>query len=118
MHEVGVVLNIIRTVEQAAKKHNIAHVASVEVEIGELTGVVPVYVQNCWPVAAENTVCSKAELLIRKAKTIAQCQECGKLYNVTENLWDNVPVCPECESPHWVAVAGNKVEVINISVYD
>ena len=35
MHEMGIVLNILHTIERVAKSNNIKHVGMVEVEIGE-----------------------------------------------------------------------------------
>ena len=116
MHEMGIVLNILHTIERVAKSNNIKHVGMVEVEIGELSGVVPAYLKSFWPVATDNTVCFKSQLVTRVVRTVAKCLECGENYNVTDNLIEDIPTCPKCGSTRWRAVAGDQVELCNIGV--
>ena len=42
MHELGVVLNMLDTLDAAAKRYGVSRIASVSVDVGELTGIVPV----------------------------------------------------------------------------
>lgn len=47
MHELGVVLHIIETVEEIAKKNNASHIKSVTLEIGEVSTVIPDLFKDC-----------------------------------------------------------------------
>ena len=52
MHELGIVFHVIDMVEKAAAENQAAAVASVTLELGEVSGVVPDYLTDCWRWAA------------------------------------------------------------------
>ena len=75
MHELGIVFQIIKGVEKTAKENGLTKVASVTVELGEVSTVIPHYLTDCWRWAADkNDLTREAELLI--------CPHCG-----SEKTW-------------------------------
>ena len=48
MHELGVVFHVIKIVEEVAAENQLTEVESVTLELGEVSGVVESYLQNCW----------------------------------------------------------------------
>ena len=46
MHELGIVFNIIDTVEQVSAENELEHVNAVVLELGEVSGVVPEYLTD------------------------------------------------------------------------
>ena len=48
MHELGVVFHVIESVENIGKENQLTKVASVTLEVGEVSGVVPSYLTDCW----------------------------------------------------------------------
>lgn len=52
MHELGIVFHIIDSLESIAKENQLSEIASVTLEIGEVSGVVDSYLKNCWKWAA------------------------------------------------------------------
>ena len=48
MHELGIVFHIIDTIEEIAKEQNLKKVASVTLEVGEVSTVIPSYLEDCW----------------------------------------------------------------------
>ena len=52
MHELGIVFHIIRTVEDVAKENHVARIQRVTLQLGEVSGVVESYLQDCWKWAA------------------------------------------------------------------
>ena len=58
MHELGIVFHIIRTVEDVAKENHVARIQRVTLQLGEVSGVVESYLQDCWKWAA-----AKSEIL-------------------------------------------------------
>ncbi len=58
MHELGIVFHIIRTVEDVAKQNKVARIRRVTLQLGEVSGVVESYLQDCWKWAA-----AKSEIL-------------------------------------------------------
>ena len=64
MHELGIVFHIIRTVEDVAKENHVARIQRVTLQLGEGSGVVESYLQDCWKWAA-----AKSEILPGAALT-------------------------------------------------
>ena len=58
MHELGIVFHIINEIEDVGKENELETVSSVTVEIGEASGVLHDYLEDCWKWA-----CSKSELM-------------------------------------------------------
>ena len=52
MHELGIVFHIIRSVEKVAAENDLEKVSAVVLELGEVSGVVPDYLTDCWRWAA------------------------------------------------------------------
>ena len=48
MHELGIIVHISRTLEEVAKENQLTEIGSVTLEIGEVSGVVPEYMTDCW----------------------------------------------------------------------
>lgn len=48
MHELGTVFYVIREVEQVVEENHLTKVASVTLEIGEVSGLIPYYLTDCW----------------------------------------------------------------------
>ena len=55
MHELGIVFHIIRTVEDVAKQNDVMRIRRVTLQLGEVSGVVESYLQDCWKWAAAKT---------------------------------------------------------------
>ena len=48
MHELGVVFYVVKDVKQVAEENQVESVASVTLQIGEVTGIIPEYLVDCW----------------------------------------------------------------------
>ena len=68
MHELGVLLQAVKTASSAAQKNNITRVKHMTLEVGEDSTFVPVFFEKLWPVAIENfPIMRGAELKIETA---------------------------------------------------
>lgn len=118
MHEMGVVINMLQILEKSAKQNNVTEIASVSIELGEMTGVVPQYLLNCWPAAVDGTVCNRAELHIKEIRALANCHQCGKDYFLMDNVPNDTPTCPFCGSTRWHLKDGDQLIITEIAVKD
>ncbi len=116
MHEMGIAINIIDVVKRGAARSGVSKVDMVRVSVGELSGAVPRYLKNSWPVVCQGTVCEDSELVIEQVEAIGECQDCGENYRITENLREEVPYCPKCGSKKWILLRGHDVTVKEIGV--
>lgn len=95
MHEISVLKKAVDLAEQTALDNSIEHIAYITLEVGELSGYLPVFFHKYFPVVIEDRpVFEGAELKIISVKGEALCQECQALYNVMKNEG----VCPVCGS--------------------
>lgn len=63
MHELGVLMQAVKTVDQIAQKNDIRKIKHMTLEIGEESGFLPVFFEKLFPVAVERyPVMHEAEL--------------------------------------------------------
>ena len=68
MHELGVLLQAVKTASAAAEKNNILRVKHMTLEVGDESTFVPVFFEKLWPMATENfPVMKNARLIIETA---------------------------------------------------
>ena len=81
MHELGIVFNIVNSVEDVAKQNNVARVNSVTLQIGEVSTVVPDYLIDCWNWAVKKSdVLRGAQMIVENIPAVTICNDCGKTY--------------------------------------
>lgn len=113
MHELGIVFHVIKSVEQIAKENQVSLVSVVTLEIGEVSGIVPSYLTDCWRWAADRTETLKgSELKIEELHAITHCEGCGEDYDTVAHG----KICPKCGSEHTYLVTGNEVSIKEIEV--
>lgn len=111
MHELGVVFHIIKGVEKVAEENDLTEIASVTVELGQVSTVIPRYLTDCWRWAADkNDLLRGAELLIEEVPAITYCEACGKTYGTIEYG----KTCPHCGSGQTYLLQGNQVMIKEI----
>ena len=64
MHEIGVVRSMVKTITDFAEQNDIKEVAEIVLDIGELSLVIPKYVEEIYPVVVEDTWLKDAKLVI------------------------------------------------------
>ena len=55
MHELGIVFHVIKTIQQVGQEQGLQNVASVTLELGEVSGAVPHELESCWDWAVKRT---------------------------------------------------------------
>ena len=110
MHEVGVMIEVVKTVENFARGNGVTKIQTLVLQIGELSSTIPKYVEACYPAAVEGTLLQDTELKIEILPGNAICKECNKVFNLIEN--NNT--CPNCESKHWEILCGKEFMIKEI----
>jgi hydrogenase nickel incorporation protein HypA/HybF len=113
MHELGIVFHVIKSVEQVAKENNLTDVASVTMEIGEVSTVIPDYLKDCWKWAIKKSdLLSKADLIMETIPAVTFCEGCEKTYETVEYG----KICPHCGSERTYLLRGNEINIKEIEV--
>lgn len=111
MHELGIVFHIIKTVERVSAENALEHVNAVVLELGEVSGVVPDYLTDCWRWAADkNELLKGSELKIETLPAVTHCGGCGRDYPTVEHG----RTCPHCQSGETWLLTGNEVSIKEI----
>ena len=56
MHELGVVMQVVDVVEKFARENQVEKIDTVVLQIGELSSMIPKYVEEVYPAAADGTM--------------------------------------------------------------
>lgn len=115
MHELGIVFHIIDKVEKIAKENNIKAVSKINIEIGEVSLVIPSYFLDVWKWAIKKTTYMKeCELNIIIIQGISYCKDCENTFETTKYA----KKCPHCGSDNTYLITGNEVNIKDIEVID
>lgn len=113
MHELGIVMHVIKSVEALAREEQLTAVSAVTLEIGEVSGVVHHYLTDCWEWAVKKTqVLRDAELRIEPLSAVTHCDGCGADYPTVEHG----KICPRCGSDRTWLLTGTEMNIKEIEV--
>ncbi len=106
MHELGIIFHIIDELKIVAKENNVKHINSVTLEVGEVSTLIPSYLEDCWKWAVnkEDEVLKGAKLKIEVIKAETFCTHCGKTYETVKYA----KICPYCKSDQTYLIKGNE----------
>lgn len=102
MHEIGLVRQVVRTVTDYAEKNGVTEISEIVLQIGELSMVVPAYVEEVYPLVVKGTALERAALRIETVPGMAECDECDEIFNVVEHKG----YCPSCGSFEKTVLSG------------
>ncbi|MEF9972076.1 MAG: hydrogenase maturation nickel metallochaperone HypA [Oscillospiraceae bacterium] len=113
MHELSVLVEIVRVVEELAKEQSIKKVKAIVLEVGELSSVVPQFMTEYFPVIVDlKPMFKDTELIIEMLPGNAICNECKTVFNVIENKG----YCPSCGSFEKDLLSGQELSIKEIQV--
>ena len=113
MHEIGIVRQILHTVAQFAEENQITEpIAEVVVECGELSQIIPEYLEELYPVVTRDSILQNSSLVIHVVPGLAECDECDEIFNVVVNKG----YCPNCGSFEKTVLSGREFQIKEIHV--
>ncbi|GAU77890.1 hydrogenase maturation nickel metallochaperone HypA [Fusibacter sp. 3D3] len=110
MHEIGVVIEVIKKVEQFAKQNQVTKIDTLVLQIGELSSMIPRYVEACYPAAIEGTILEETKLRIEIMPANALCKNCKKVFNIVEHN----KICPNCNGEDFDLLSGREFMIKEI----
>lgn len=111
MHELGTVFYVIQEVEKVVEENHLTQVSSVTLEVGEVSGIIPYYLTDCWKWAVEKSQYLKgAELKIETLPAVTYCEDCKQTYPTVKYA----KICPYCKSEHTYLLSGNEYTIKEI----
>ncbi|GAA4890234.1 hydrogenase maturation nickel metallochaperone HypA [Ferrimonas pelagia] len=111
MHELGVVIEVVRNVRNVVKQNELSEVESITLQIGQLCSMIPKYVKECYPAAVDGTELEQTELKIEVIPANGLCHQCQQVFNVLEHR----SRCPSCDSEKWGLLSGKEFMIKEIA---
>lgn len=102
MHELSILKEVIRIVENTVVEQKLNKVASIVLEVGELSGILPNFVKELYPIAVYKTTMEGASLEVQVVPGNARCYGCEEVFNVVQN--DGT--CPDCKAKSYEVISG------------
>ena len=111
MHELGTVMYIIRAVEDCCRENHLSKVGSVTLQVGEVSGILPKYLWDCWDWAVKRTeYMQEAALRIEPIEAVTLWTDCGEEYSTVKYA----KICPKCGSERTYLLRGNEYAIKEI----
>ena len=111
MHELGTIYYVIDAVEKLMVENDLTKVGSISLEVGEVSGIIPAYLDEFWQYARAKTEHFKeTELKIEELKAVTYCQDCRQTYPTMQYG----KTCPYCRSGNTFLITGNEYNIKEI----
>jgi hydrogenase nickel incorporation protein HypA/HybF len=110
MHELGVVIEIVKTVENFAKENGVSKIDKLVLQIGELSSMIPKYIEACYPAAVDATIMEQTKLEIEILPGNGICKQCNNVFNFIQEKGK----CPKCESKNIELISGREFMIKEI----
>lgn len=81
MHEVGIISAMLRQIDRIMQQEQLTKVEKIVIEVGELSGVIPHYMEECYPAAVYKTKFADTKLEMITIPGIVRCERCGREFN-------------------------------------
>lgn len=115
MHELSIMMEVIRIVEEMAEKNDLKHIDSIVFEIGEVSSVIPRYMDEYFPMVIDDKpIFWDTKLKFINIEARAVCNDCGKAFAVIKNEG----YCPNCRSREYTLFSGADFCIREIVVGD
>jgi len=80
MHELGIVVHITKTLKGIAEENQLKEIASVSLELGEVSGIIPEILTDCWNYYRKKfPLIEEAELKFETLPAVTYCEDCDNI---------------------------------------
>lgn len=115
MHELGIIDHVIREIENVAEQNQVRKVTGVKLEFGEVSGIVPEYLERAWNWMAkrgEHPLLEESEFEWDIIPAVTFCEDCKGTYETVKYG----KTCPLCKSNRTWLLQGNGINIKEITV--
>ena len=114
MHELNIVTYVIDQVEAVMKENELTHLGSVTLEFGEVSGVVPELLEDCWNwFATKKPFMEGAKMISEVIPAVTWCDACKSTYPTVQYG----KTCPHCGSGKTWLLKGNELNIKQIEAW-
>ncbi len=114
MHELSIAQSIIEIVRQHLPANGSPAVRTVNMKVGELSGVVTESLEFCFQAITAGTPLEGARLAIEHLPVRARCRTCTAVFPVEQSVFR----CASCDGEDLEIVSGRELRVTEIELED
>ena len=106
----GITDAMLKMVDRIVRDEGLTQVSRITVEVGDLSGVVPRFLSDCWEAVADGTAYEKTELKVVSVPGTLRCEDCKAEFAADlENL-----KCPTCGGWKLTPLTGRDLTILEI----
>ncbi len=110
MHEFSIAQSLLDVARETAVEAGVDRVCSLNCRVGVLRQVDDELLREAFSIAAADTLCAGATLVIEKCRMQAYCPRCASMFDIVDWDWTCRGCGGEGESPH----GGDELELTSI----
>lgn len=114
MHELGVMMKVLDVALRVAEEHKAKAVTEIDIDLGIMTGVVPLHAQKMFELIAKDTVAADAVVKFHPIPARFVCRDCGA--RMTKYKADVEFFCDSCGSGNLFLEDGAGFHMTNIGL--
>lgn len=104
MHELGILSSMLSTLDDIMVEEKLTKIEKIVLQVGEISGVVPSFIEECYPAAVYKTKYEDMKLEMEIIPGIVRCNACGEEFNAYQ--YDLK--CPKCGSQNLTPLSGRE----------
>ena len=113
MHELSIVTYVVKQVQEIAEENNLTEIESVTLEFGEVSGIVPEYLEDCWNwYTKKEPIIQGTKFLYEIIPAVTWCDDCKSTYPTVQYG----KTCPHCGSDAIRFTGGHGLVMTNLEV--
>ena len=110
MHELGIIFEVVKTVRKFAEENGITKIDTLVLQIGEISPIVPKYIEEAYPAAVDRTPFEDMKLKIEIVPSNGRCNNCSTNFNLLEHEGN----CPSCGKKDFEVLSGREFMIKEI----
>lgn len=114
MHELSIMTSILDIVVRHAEANNAVSVKRIDLVVGELSDLIPEWMQRYFDYVSRDTIAENAVLAIEKIPALLRCRACAHEFTLDRESWQFT--CTACESSDVEIVSGREFTVKSIEI--
>lgn len=112
MHELSIAANIVDYAEDFAREHKASVVSRIEIEVGQLSGVITESLEFAMEEAVKGSVLEKARVVLTETPGRSRCNQCRTEFDNPD--W--YTPCPHCQSMDSEIIGGKELLIRSVVI--
>jgi len=112
MHELSIAASIVDYATDFANEHQAKSISRIEIEVGQLSGVITESLEFAMEEAVKGSVLEKAEVVLTEVPGRSRCNRCQTEFDNPD--W--YTPCPTCQSIDSVIVGGKELLIRSVVI--